>query len=179
MKSVQKRVHVGHKHDGLENTKTTAISQRLVFNIVFQHERPQKNKKRVIKFSRSSSAGSSHISSYQNQNRSSHQQHHFHHSPRIINIFLTVHGSSSSSQSTDRKHRVHHHSPQTINVILITIHESFSIIFLTGTALMEVNVIGLSASDVSPAARVLFFIMSENTRVRRGASTTRVRPPSS
>jgi len=49
VKSVQQRVHVGHTHDGLENTKTTAISQRLAFNNAFQHVSPQKTIQLVIK----------------------------------------------------------------------------------------------------------------------------------
>lgn len=43
VKSVEQRVHVGHTHDGLENTKTTAISQPSAFKPALHHASPQKS----------------------------------------------------------------------------------------------------------------------------------------
>lgn len=92
VKSVQKRVHVGHAHDGLENTKTTAISQRSAFKIVFQHVRPQKQKQNneLIKFS------CSHYVIPQQQVPLTRTRT----APVTINIiFITVHRQTSSSSS--------------------------------------------------------------------------------
>lgn len=142
MKSVQQRVHVGHTHDGLENTKTTAISQRLAIKNAFQHVSPQKTTQLSIKLSCShcerelcnSSAESSHRSSYQHQNRSSHHKHHLH--PHII--FITVQRSSSSSQY--------------INIIFITVHKQHrSRYYLT---IIYIK----SCSDLHQSARILIFL---------------------
>lgn len=141
MKSVQQRVHVGHTHDGLENTKTTAISQRLAIKNAFQHVSPQKTIQLSIKLSCShcelcnSSAESSHRSSYQHQNRSSHHKHHLH--PHII-FFITVQRSSSSSQY--------------INIIFITVHKQHrSRYYLT---IIYIK----SRSDLPQSAPMLIFL---------------------
>lgn len=82
VKSVEQRVHVGHTHDGLENTKTTAISQRPAFKTAFQHACPQKSIQWSVKFGcgQCESYVIPSRSSYQHQNRSRHHKHHVPHS---------------------------------------------------------------------------------------------------